>query len=67
MTVRNALKTKAVITGNIEDYENYKKARNTVASKIRHAERVYYDEKFADAETSSKDIWRNAYQVLGSS
>ena len=62
---RNFLKEKAAETGHAEDYRNYKQLRNEVTMKLKTAKSDYYKDKFKDESMNSKEIWSQAYQVLG--
>ena len=67
MKERNAKKVQASKSGRIEDFNQYKVLRNLVVSKMKKAKINYYREKFNDNSASPKDLWKNAYQILGSS
>ena len=62
---RNDLKKKAIITGQVTDYDDYKVKRNLVSTKLKDAKTNYYKSKFSDKNMSSCDLWRNVNTVLG--
>ena len=62
---RNFLKQKAAETGHAEDYRKYKQLRNEVTMRLKTAKSDYYADKFKDDNMNSKEIWSQAYQVLG--
>lgn len=65
MEERNKLKEEAALTGNLEVFEEYKKKRNEVSTKLKVAEAEYYKEKFEDEDMSAADMWKTAYKILG--
>ena len=65
MKQRNIMKKSAAETGNTEVFEDYKKIRNEVSTKLKTAKSDYYRSKFQDESINSKDLWGKAYQVLG--
>ena len=65
MSDRNTAKSKAIEDGTVESFERYKELRNEVTCKLKTAEAEYYVNKFSDPEANTGDIWRNAYQALG--
>ena len=67
MRERNSLKILASKSGNIQDFNQYKILRNLVVSKLKKAKKTYYSEKFNDNSASPKDLWKNAYEILGTS
>ena len=65
MDERNDLNEHAANTGNLEDFNEYKRKRNEVTMMLKTAEKDYFENKFSDENTSSKSIWKTAYEVLG--
>ena len=66
MEERNRMKENAAETGSLEDFNEYKEKRNEVSTKLKTAEKEYYENKFSsEEETSTKSTWRTAYEVLG--
>ena len=66
MKKRNSLKIIASKSGRPDDFNQYKIVRNQVLSKLKKAKFKYYRDKFNDPSASPKDIWKNAYEILGS-
>ena len=67
MKKRNTSKTLAAKSGNVDDFNQYKTFRNLVVDKLKKAKVNYYRGKFDDNSTSPKEIWKTAYEILGSS
>ena len=64
MEERNKLKEIAAQTGDIDDFNSYKKKRNEVTMLLKTAEKVYSDKKI-DEESSSQSVWKTAFSLLG--
>ena len=65
MVLRNAAKSKSIEVGTAESFKDYRRLRNLVSSKLKTAEKDYYKSKFNNPEASTRDLWQNAYQVVG--
>ena len=65
MDERNDLKENAAQSGSLDDFNEYKKKRNEVTMMLKTAEKDYFENKFNDENTSTKSIWKTAYEVLG--
>ena len=66
MQERDKLKVEAAKSGDLDDFDKYKAVRNKVTYILRNAEKDYFKKKFDDENSSSNDIWKTAYSVLGS-
>ena len=64
MEERNKLKEKASTTGDISDYEEYKKKRNYVSKLLKTAQEDYVIKRVSD-DNCSKSMWRTAFDLLG--
>ena len=65
MKCRDDLKQKAARTGDVNDFNEYKKKRNEVTTKLRTAKSDYFRSKFAQDDQSSGEVWKTAFMVLG--
>ena len=65
MQARDELKKEAAATGDNDKYEEYKRLRNKVNTKLKGAESKYYKEKFDEEDLTAAEMWRKAYQFLG--
>ena len=61
---RDKLKIKAKRSKLSSDWEHYKKARNSVTSRIRHVKRQFISNKIQTAGTSTKEIWQSLKYVV---
>ena len=50
----------------MDDYKKYTKIRNTVSTKLKHAEANHNQSRFTQANIDSSDTWKNVKQILGS-
>ena len=65
MEHRNTLKEEAAITGNKETFDEYKRKKNEISTKLKAAEAKYYNEKFDEEDLTAAEMWRSAYKLLG--
>ena len=58
---RNKPKETAAETGNVDDFNEYKRKRNDVSMKMKTAEKEYHENKLSDENTSTKTVLQAAY------
>ena len=56
--VRDQLHSKAILTNNIADWDNYKKMKNKVTSMVRDAKREYYYSSIEENKGDHRGMWR---------
>ena len=62
---RNLLKKNSIYSNDPAVLISYKQLRNEIKSRLRKEEISYYNDKFKNRSISSKDLWKNAYEILG--
>ena len=67
MDERDKLKEEAALTGDQATYSAYKAKRNEVRSKQRVAESEYFGGKFESENMTTSEMWKSAYQLMGTS
>ena len=63
--LKDDLKLQAIKSGNTGDYDEYKRKRNKVLTKLKAAKENYFRQKFSEANQSPGDVWKTAFSVLG--
>ena len=65
---RNELKQESMNSNDPEKLSEYKRIRNKIKSRIKNEKQSYYQERFEKAknDNDSKQMWNNAYEILGS-
>ena len=65
MLKRNALKSESATSDDPEILKKFKSLRNQIKSKLPGEEIKYYEGKFDNKNTSTSEVWRTAYEILG--
>lgn len=63
MIERDKLKSRAVKSNDVEDWQKFKKSKNRVNNEIKNAKNTYYQQHFKSNAGNSQVIWQTINEV----